>query len=109
VLIAQSADMWYIVSMWLEAFVIAMCVSGYECNKTPEAYYAQNKEFREMVQRGEMQAKKVAGPFVSEVLVPYTMPLIIFSTGHNARAVINKYISIEGNNKEGRLMFGFTF
>lgn len=95
--------------MLLETFVIAMCVGGWECSQAPRAYYAQNKELQVMVGESEEKAKRIAGPFVSEYLIPYAMPIVYLSTGKTVRFKLDKHWSLEGNSSEGFVNLQWTW
>lgn len=101
--------LWYNVDMWLEGFVISMCLSGYECDNAPRAYYLQNKELQQLVQRTENKAKDIAGPFVTEYLIPYSMPYFLIVTGQKGTIKITRNVSFTGGPNEGKINLQWEF
>lgn len=95
--------------MLLEGFVISMCLSGYECDNAPRAYYLQNKELQQFVQRTEHTAKEMAGPFVTEYLIPYSMPYFLIISGQKGTIKITRNVSFTGGPNEGKLSFQWEF
>lgn len=101
--------MYLIETMLLEALVVGMCVSGYECNKAPQAYYLQNKDLQTLVKESERKAKSIAGPIVVGYVIPVLMPFVALSTGQTAKVNITKHWALEGNSKESRIVLGWTW
>ncbi len=84
----------------LEFFVIGLCVGGWNCSEAPRAYYLQNQQLQDFVKVTERKAKDMAGPVVSDIIIPYTMPFVLLANGQKGRINLNKHWSLEGSTKE---------
>ena len=76
--------------MWLEAFVITMCLGRFECSETPRAYYLYNKDLQALVATAEENGKKLAGPIIVNYVVPYAMPFAFIATGRKASVKLDR-------------------
>lgn len=95
--------------MMLELFVAGMCIGGYECNKTPQAYYQHNKELQRMVKEAKGKVENMAGPVVVNYLIPYGTAIGMIGAGKTASVSFSKRLSIEGNIKEERFGLVWTW
>lgn len=94
--------------MFLELFVISMCVSGLECQKSPQAYYLFNKDFQESVERHKTIIENAVGPIMVNYFIPYIVAIGMAGSGQTGTVNVTQNISIYGNTSKGEIGITFT-
>ena len=95
--------------MILESLIIGLCFGGWECDSAPRAYYLYNKDLQVIVKQTELKAKDIAGPFMVDYMIPYSLPLIMVANGKEGTVKITKNVSFTANKDKVRVSWQFNF
>lgn len=85
--------------------VLLACFTGKGCYETSTAYTHYNKNVMELFMEAETNAKKVAGPFV----VDYVVPLMTSAVRRELTVKLNRSIQIKVNETQTALVFAGEF
>lgn len=89
----------------LETLIISLCLGGYQCDTAIKAYYQGSQELKTYVHKHKTAIKStVPKPLLN------VAPLIAASVAdQKARVRLNKNLTVQFNNEEAGLTYGFSF
>ncbi len=95
--------------MILESLIVGLCFGGWECDVAPRAYYLSNKDLQELVYKTEIKAKDMAGPFVVDYMIPYSLPILMAMNGKEGTVKITRNVSLTVNKTSSKVMWQINF
>ncbi len=95
--------------MFLEVFVLGMCLGGYECDYSIRSYHLYDRPFQKVIQQKERQVYNMSGPVVKEYVLPYAIPVITILNDRGGTVKITKHVSFTIKQDSVKLTYQLEF
>lgn len=96
--------------MITEALIIFSCAGGYECSKTPQAYYLSKPQLRSWVKEvKDTYKEKTKDNPTLQIAIPTVLGSVFLMQGGKPRIRITKHLSVRISKEETDLTLTYVF